>query len=428
MSNTPMGVSPTELFPLQVQECLLLTPNTMPSVHNLTISDTEFGIDESRVHPCRNPKGQKVPAGLVLDKEKFRLGQSVILLTPNGKYFATGDIASGMFVNAASSSSETTLEKQAAACVSTDEDDDDDDDDGGRGGGGSSRAQQAAGAETTEAAAAAADRFVAAYDVVVRWSEGRDNSRPNTKSRVLRVPATLLFAQRGGHRDRAMIHSGDEIDRDAGTGKHTIKIDLEEMPRGITDVALCLSAYRSKDLSKFENPTVRLYAKDPRHQLAQFTLQQSSSEHVTSEPSSVNASSSSNQSNSSVSSPSRTAPSRTCTAAPLRRGGRYTSSAVVMCVINRTATGQSWNMVSCGLPCGGTAHNLATYQPMIRAVQPLQARHGHWRRRAAAVRHLSLLVKGRSFPIAGNEAPVSEALIRVTELPEDLTHTIIKFL
>ena len=61
----------------------------MPSVHNLTISDTEFGIDESRVHPCRNPKGQKVPAGLVLDKEKFRLGQSVILLTPNGKYFAT---------------------------------------------------------------------------------------------------------------------------------------------------------------------------------------------------------------------------------------------------------------------------------------------------------------------------------------------------
>ena len=48
--------------------------------------------------------------------------------------------------------------------------------------------------------------------------------------------------------------------------------------------------------------------------------------------------------------------------------------------------------------------------------------------RAAAVRHLSLLVKGRSFPIAGNEAPVSEALIRVTELPEDLTHTIIKFL
>ena len=85
-------------------------------------------------------------------------------------------------------------------------------------------------------------------------------------------------------------------------------------------------------------------------------------------------------------------------------------------------------MVSCGTPCGGTAHNLGTYQPMIRAVRPMQERHVRWRRRAAAVRHLALLHRERSFPLAGEATAAGEAIMRVAELPEDLIKHVLLYL
>eukprot|EP00613_Pedinella_sp_CCMP2098_P074151 CAMPEP_0171909598 /NCGR_PEP_ID=MMETSP0993-20121228/8860_1 /TAXON_ID=483369 /ORGANISM="non described non described, Strain CCMP2098" /LENGTH=783 /DNA_ID=CAMNT_0012542615 /DNA_START=61 /DNA_END=2408 /DNA_ORIENTATION=+ len=173
-----------------------------------------------------------------------------------------------------------------------------------------------------------------------------------------------------------VTHSGDVMDHVNKRGRHIINLDLDLLPSGTTDLALCLSAFVCKDLSKFKNPSIELFSASTQHSLTTFVL----------------------------------------------NSDDFHLSAAVMSMISKCGGG--WRMTSCGFPCGGTAHNRETYQPMIEAVAPLQERHPKWMRRGPSLMALQLLQKHRSFPVAGQEKKAQVFMLIDDRLPIEILHEV----
>jgi stress response protein SCP2 len=180
--------------------------------------------------------------------------------------------------------------------------------------------------------------------------------------------------------DGAVKHSGDVMDHAKKSGRHIINIDLDLLSSSTTDLALCLSAYKCKNLSKFQDPSIELFSTTTRHSLTTFIL----------------------------------------------KNEDFTSSAAVMSMISKSSGG--WQMTSCGFPCDGTAHSRTTYQPMVEAVAPLQERHPKWRRRGPLLVALQLLEKQRCFPIAGHEKDAQVLMLLGERLPSEIWQEVFRYI
>ena len=77
------------------------------------------------------------------------------------------------------------------------------------------------------------------------------------------------------HRDvRSWIrHSGDIVDNKELLGHQTINVSISKIPSGVTKIFFTLSAWKSPNISKFKNPSLKFYdVKRPNQQLCSDTM------------------------------------------------------------------------------------------------------------------------------------------------------------
>jgi len=68
-------------------------------------------------------------------------------------------------------------------------------------------------------------------------------------------------------------HAGDIIDREQRTGKQILQVRLDLMPNNATDLFFVLSAYNSRDLSKFDGLKAVVYDSDTRRELCTCNIE-----------------------------------------------------------------------------------------------------------------------------------------------------------
>ncbi|XP_053390664.1 uncharacterized protein LOC128553508, partial [Mercenaria mercenaria] len=125
------------------------------------------------------------------------------------------------------------------------------------------------------------------------------------------------------HRDPidAVCHSGDIMDRKLKRGHHTISIKLKELPDSMTHLFFTLSAWRSPDISRYPNPSLKFYeAVNPTKDLCETTFTHARN-----------------------------------------------SQAVIMCSLSRKGNGQ-WKIFSFGTLSAGNAMG---YTPLLKTIQEL---------------------------------------------------------
>merc|ERR1711904_762857 len=112
-------------------------------------------------------------------------------------------------------------------------------------------------------------------------------------------------------------------------GSHVIRLKLSLLPTSITDCFFALSAYNCRDLSLFEQPTMRLFdAQCPSHQLCAYKLQDAGA-----------------------------------------------AAAVVICALSREKG--TWVVRGFNETCDATVRE---YAPMEKVILPIQGVHANWRR------------------------------------------------
>lgn len=68
-------------------------------------------------------------------------------------------------------------------------------------------------------------------------------------------------------------HSGDIMDWDLKSGQHTIEIDLKKVPKNVSSLFLCLSAWQG-NLSAIRNPWMKLFdQKHPDVELCKYVVE-----------------------------------------------------------------------------------------------------------------------------------------------------------
>jgi stress response protein SCP2 len=80
-------------------------------------------------------------------------------------------------------------------------------------------------------------------------------------------------ARRGQSASEAVRHEGDMIDREKRRGKQKVQVRLDLMPSNATDIFFALSAYNSRDLSKFTGLQATIYDTDSMRELCTCNIQ-----------------------------------------------------------------------------------------------------------------------------------------------------------
>jgi len=84
------------------------------------------------------------------------------------------------------------------------------------------------------------------------------------------------------HYQHCLTHSGDVMDYDRDEGRHTIRLDLDRLPRSVTHLYFAISAWEG-DLSSFRQPWVQFIDDTSKVELCRYDLEaQSSHRHETS--------------------------------------------------------------------------------------------------------------------------------------------------
>ena len=76
------------------------------------------------------------------------------------------------------------------------------------------------------------------------------------------------YRRRASQSCSAVMHSGDKMDDAKRLGHHTINVWIKSIPAHINKLVFTLSAWRSPNISKYPNPSLRFFdAKFPHTQL-----------------------------------------------------------------------------------------------------------------------------------------------------------------
>lgn len=126
--------------------------------------------------------------------------------------------------------------------------------------------------------------------------------------------------RRGQSACEAVRHAGDVIDREQRSGKQIVQVRLDLLPTNATDLFFVLSAYNSRDLSKFTGLQAVVYDTDTMRELCSCQVQNPGA-----------------------------------------------NEAVVMCSVYRLPD-QLWRTRMIGVPCRGTARD---YKPMLNQLLDL---------------------------------------------------------
>lgn len=187
-----------------------------------------------------------------------------------------------------------------------------------------------------------------------------------------RCAAAVDYCHQAAH--PALSHSGDVMR--PGGGRHELRVNLDQVGAAVTELYFVLSAFHCRDLSRFPNPSVRLF--DPYTPEAQLT------EYV---------------------------------------HGGTSASALVMAALQRR--GESWRVLAVGAPCPGTVRD---YTPIQEAIAPMQVHYEHAARRFWLVRLHALSAQGRvvTRARAAREAQLLERVF--DETPDDVFRRVVRFL
>lgn len=188
-----------------------------------------------------------------------------------------------------------------------------------------------------------------------------------------KVSSATLEWSAGRGKAASVLHSGDVMSAEGGT--HVIRVQMQGLPESATECFFVISAYNCRNLSLFQSLSMRLFdaAECPPRLLMQFDL-------------------------------------------PEARG----ASAVIVCALAQRLG--VWSAKGLGRPCGATVRD---YAPMEAAIAPMQARHGHWRRRGPWLLLAALVGAGRALPEEG--AHVNALLQLMLRLPAILFQMIIYY-
>jgi len=179
-----------------------------------------------------------------------------------------------------------------------------------------------------------------------------------------------------GSGDRAaIVHSGDVMS-DYG-GKHALRLRLSMLPASVTDCIFTLSAYNSRDLSKFVAPSMRIFDETcPEHLLSVYSVADAG-----------------------------------------------TSSAVVVCTLTRE--GASWSVRAHNRLAEATVRD---YAPMEAVVSTVQERYARRRRRWPFICLQRLWREDRVLPCATTTAEkVEDVMLPLFDLNFDLFQHVIEF-
>lgn len=173
----------------------------------------------------------------------------------------------------------------------------------------------------------------------------------------------------------AIQHCGDEL-HETGAEQH-MRLNLNALPNGVTDIFLCLAAYQCDDLSAFPNPTVEIHdvANDFR-MLSEFSIESAGN-----------------------------------------------SQAVVMCSITRDPDHRKWVIHGLGTPCSGGVHD---YAPIKEVIADRQAGYQRWERRSHMIKFKMLRRHDRIKEHSCSE--FAKFVWRLLDLPDVIFQTVVMWL
>eukprot|EP00927_Polykrikos_kofoidii_P018835 TRINITY_DN18778_c0_g1_i1.p1 TRINITY_DN18778_c0_g1~~TRINITY_DN18778_c0_g1_i1.p1 ORF type:complete len:1143 (+),score=210.58 TRINITY_DN18778_c0_g1_i1:104-3430(+) len=172
---------------------------------------------------------------------------------------------------------------------------------------------------------------------------------------------------------RALRHSGD--DTTSTGGQHRITLDLAALPSQVTDIYFVLSAFESRDLSRFRNPTIEIHDAVTMRPLTEYTLSSAGN-----------------------------------------------AQAVVMCSLSK-AENRKWIVHGLGIPTDG---NVEDYTPIRETIAKLQEDYSNWDRRKNVIK---LRLLDRDNRMTSHSTSETAALFRgVLNLPIPLFQHLVKFL
>lgn len=173
-----------------------------------------------------------------------------------------------------------------------------------------------------------------------------------------------------------IVHSGDVIYETGGN--HALRVRLSELPAQATDCIFTLSAYHSRDLSRFVAPSMRIFNADcPEHLLSAYSVADAGS-----------------------------------------------ASAVVVCSLTRE--GSVWSVRAHCRTSDGTVRD---YTPIEAAISIVQERYARQRRRFPVLRFYSLWQADRALPCGlAADQEVEDVLLPLMDLNADILRNIVEFL
>jgi len=170
-----------------------------------------------------------------------------------------------------------------------------------------------------------------------------------------------------------IIHSGDVMSETGG--KHALRVRLSRLPETATDCIFTLSAYHSRDLSKFVSPNMMIFDPEcPDHVLSSYAV--------------VDAG---------------------------------TASAVVVCSLTRI--GGVWTVRAHTRTCDGTVRD---YTPIEASIAAIQERYDRLRRRMPLAMLYSLWQDDRALP-RGTPVREEDIVLPLFDLGPELFRSVMQF-